>query len=115
MLSRVPLASCLRSLPAACPSCRLAEKHSLFGGSVPGLLGRHFQLTTADMAAMDEDSSANLHTVAAVLERALEVRGTSKAHRQLVRACRLLLFAMLHIRQGHGMGKSAPAVAAPNL
>lgn len=64
---------------------RLAEKERLFGGpSAPGLLARHNKFSCADMAACDEDDSADLHEVAAVLERALEIQGTTRQQRATV-------------------------------
>lgn len=51
---------------------------------MPGLLARHHAFSTADMAAADEDASADLAAVAAVLERALEIRGTTLQQRQTV-------------------------------
>lgn len=62
----------------------MAEKEGLFGGAL-GLLGRHFVLTTADMAACDQDDTPDLRAVAAVLERVLEIRKTSLQQRRLVR------------------------------
>ena len=65
--------------------CRLVEKGRLFGSATPppGLC-RHFRLSTAHMAAMDEDSSAELAGVARVLHEVLDIAGTSKRQRQKV-------------------------------
>ena len=71
--------------PSRACLCRLAEKERLFGhASAPGLLARHNRFTTADMAVVDEDASPDLHGVAAVLERVLEIRGTTRQQRATV-------------------------------
>lgn len=76
------------SSPCCSPNTcrRLAEKEGLFGGAL-GLLSRHFVMTTADMAACDQDDTPDLRAVAAVLERVLEIRKTSLQQRRLVRLC----------------------------
>ena len=72
-------------LPQYAHLCRLAEKERLFGGSsAPGLLAQHNKFSTADMAACDEDDSQDLREVAAVLERVLEIRGTTRQQRATV-------------------------------
>lgn len=64
---------------------RLAEKGRLFGGSTaPGMLARHNKFSCADMAACDEDASPDLRGVAEVLERVLEIRGTTRQQRATV-------------------------------
>ncbi|KAL4458290.1 hypothetical protein ABPG75_013155 [Micractinium tetrahymenae] len=108
---------------------RLAEKEGLFGGTL-GLLSRHFVLTTADMAACDQDDTPDLHAVAGVLERVLEIRKTSLQQRRLVqevcqlvclRSARLCAAAITGVLQrvghpcgscsagGGGSGSGAPA------
>jgi hexokinase len=72
-------------------TCRLAERAQLFGAAVPALLTRHYGFTTAHLAAIDEDASADLAGVAAVLEQALGIRGASWQQRQTAQeVCRLV-------------------------
>lgn len=106
---------------------RLAEKERLFGGSsAPGLLAQHNKFSTADMAACDEDDSQDLREVAAVLERVLEIRGTTRQQRATVqevcrlvcsRSARLTAAAIAGVlkRLGHvaGTGGSGTSIAPP--
>ncbi|KAL4423126.1 hypothetical protein ABPG77_004809 [Micractinium sp. CCAP 211/92] len=96
---------------------RLAEKEGLFGGTL-GLLGQHFVMTTADMAACDQDDTPDLRAVASTLERVLEIRKTSLQQRRLVqevcqlvclrsaRLCAAAITGMLQ-RMGHPCGSRA--------